>query len=159
MILCQQLMWPHLRDTHPGWFERTLAWAGLHGVGVNQLLEVPLSAETSAVAAGLRRFTEFGADPCDWIPYWQLETGGACVPSAEVKMTVYRRADGALLCMVANLTGQPQTASLDLLGSDLLRPKPGAGCVALDTGTSVPVTQGRVMLELPAYGHRQLRVE
>jgi hypothetical protein len=61
--------------------------------------------------------------------------------------------------MVANLTGQPQTASLDLLGSDLLRPKPGAGCVALDTGTSVPVTQGRVMLELPAYGHRLLRVE
>jgi hypothetical protein len=158
MVLCLQNMWPHLRDLKPYWYRRGSAWADLHRVGINVLLENPICPEGHDVLARNRRLAEFGADRCEWIPYWEAEGLVAGEPKA-LKVSVHRRSDGAMVCAIANPTAQEVSGYVDFSRSAKLSVKTGATCQELVSGQPVRMEGSKVYVTLSAYEHRLVRIE
>jgi hypothetical protein len=150
MVLCIQNMWPHLRAVKPFWFPRSLAWANLHRIGINVLIETPMAQEGLVVLAQNRALAEFGADQTEWIPYWRPDPPVRCEPADDLKASVYRRQDGALACTVANLAGRETKGRLIVPA--------GAKCTELVGGRAFPVEDNQVTLTLPAYEGLLLKI-
>lgn len=150
LVLCIQNMWPHLRHGPTGWFPRALAWANLYRIGINVLMEDPMAAQGIEVMAQNRARAEFGADTAQWIPYWQENLPVQSEPS-ELKTSIYRRDDGAMVCAVTNMSGSAVKGTLTL--------PPGMKCSVLVGGEIIPVNGDKVVLELPAFEGRMLKIE
>ena len=150
MVLCIQNMWPHLRHSPPGWFPRSLAWANLYRIGINVLLEDPMASEAIEVMDQNRALAEFGADTAQWMPYWQENLPLQSEP-AELKTSVYQREDGAMVCAVTNTSGSAIKGSLTL--------PPGMKCSELVGGEPIPLNGDKVVLDLPAFEGRMLKIE
>lgn len=149
VVLCQQLMWPGGRS-RPNWFERTFAWSALHGVGINVLLENPMCEQSRKVLEFNHLLGEFGADRCDWIPYWQTNSLPHIEPS-DFNVSIYRRPDGAQVCIVANQSSTEKSGTLQL--------RPDAQCADFLTRVAVPQSGGKLPLTLPGYGCRVIKME
>ena len=150
MVLCIQNMWPHFRHSPTGWFPRSLAWANLYRIGINVLIEDPMAAEGIEVMAQNRALAEFGADAAQWIPYWQENLPVHCEPS-ELKTSIYRRKDGAMVCAVTNTSGSAVKGSLTVPA--------GMKCSELVGGEPVQVIGDKVILQIPAFEGRMLKME
>ena len=150
MVLCIQNMWPHLRGVKPFWFPRALAWANLYRVRINVLIEDPMAAEGVAVLDQNRALAEFGADQAEWIPYWQSDSPVRCEPS-DLKASVYRRKDGAMVCAVANLSAQAVKGRLIVPA--------GMKCTELVGGKATPMEDGKAILDIAAYEGQMLKIE
>ena len=158
MVLCIQNMHPHLRSVRPHWFPRSLAWALLHRVDINVLLESPMADEGRAVMAVNRMLAEFDADEAEWIPYWETKGIVACSPG-DLVVSVYRRDDGAMVCVIANLSGREVSGWVDFTGSAELRPKPSAQIIDWPDGERLRTEDGKLHTTVPAYECRIVRVE
>jgi hypothetical protein len=143
-------MWPHLRGVKPFWFPRALAWANLYRVRINVLIEDPMAAEGVAVLDQNRALAEFGADQAEWIPYWQSDSPVRCEPS-DLKASVYRRKDGAMVCAVANLSAQAVKGRLIVPA--------GMKCTELVGGKATPMEDGKAILDIAAYEGQMLKIE
>jgi len=158
MVLCIQNMWPHLRHVRPHWFRRSLAWALLHRVNLNVLLEAPMAEEGRFVLATNRFLAEFGADRADWIPYWETEKAIARDPK-DIAVGIYRRADGAMVCVIANLSGRETVGAVDFSGDHRLRVESDAKAREWPNGKTIPMQNGKLRLTIPAYECRLVRIE
>ena len=158
MVLCIQNMHPHLRSVRPHWFRRSLAWALLHRVDINVLLESPMAEEGRAVMAVNRMLAEFGADEAEWIPYWETKGMVARDPE-DIAMSVYRRDDGAMVCVVANLAGREVAGWVSFSEGGKLRIKPEARITDWPGGERLKAKDGKLHIEVPAYECRVVRVE
>lgn len=109
-----------------------------------------MAAEGIEVMAQNRALSEFGADAAQWMPYWQENLPVQSEPS-ELKTSIYRREDGAMVCAVANTSGSAVKGTLTL--------PPGMKCSELVGGEIIPVNGDKVVLELPAFEGRMLKIE
>jgi hypothetical protein len=149
VVLCQQLMWPGGRN-RPNWFEPTFAWSALHGVGINVLFEKPISEHSRKVMEFNRLLGEFGADRCEWIPYWQTDRLPRIEPS-DFKVSLYRRPDGAAVCIIANQTGLEKSGTLDVSRD--------VRCADFLTRAALPQADGKLPLTLPGYGCQVIQID
>lgn len=150
MVLCIQNMWPHVRHSPPGWFPRARAWTSLYRIGINVLIEEIMASEGIEMMDQNRALAEFGADAAQWMPYWQENLPVQSEP-AELKTSIYKREDGAMVCAVANTSG---SAIKGVLTIPL-----GMKCSELVGGKPVPVDGDKVVLELPPFEGRMLKIE
>jgi hypothetical protein len=151
VVLCLQNMWPHLRGNVPNWFGAAEAWGDLYNVSLNTLLENPMAPEGTQVMLRNRRLADFGADKAQWIPYWEVSGQKLAKLSPNgLLMSVWRRADGAMVCAIANDSTQPVEATVDFGESTRLAPVAGAKASELITGRPLPFEDGRLSVSLPA---------
>lgn len=146
-VLCQQLMWPHLRGTRTGWYAASSAWGDVNRVGLNMLLEEPMAAEALTQVKTLRLLKAFDADRCVWLPWWDARPGERS-SDARIQVSVFRRPDGAFLAAAANLSLAPVRATVAVAGLA----GPGAplprGLRNAETGAAIAVeASGNVTLE------------
>ncbi|MBI3923644.1 MAG: hypothetical protein HY318_19650 [Armatimonadetes bacterium] len=158
MVLCFQNAWPHLRGVKPYWYKRGAAWADLHGVAINVLLESPMCPEGVEEMTKHRLLAEFGADRCEWIPCWETEKLVKCEPKG-LKVSLYRRKDGAMVCAIANPSANQVSGFVDFTASEKLHIPDGAKSTELLSGKAVRLEAGKVYLDIPAFEHLLLRVE
>ncbi len=122
----------------PGWsYDDALAITLLHDVMVR-----PCGfASVPRIAPVWRVLDAFGTADAEWMPYWE---NPVAVSPANVKASVYRKANG-LLMVVSNLSPTtPASAEVAL---------PGGASHARDelAGRDVPVVDGRVRMEIPPF--------
>ena len=98
--------------------------------------EWPLTFPSDNEAKKYQKFAEFGADRCEWIPYWDIDQKGL-VSTPDLLMSTYRRADGAMLCIVANITDKEVSGQIDFSAAPRLKLKPGEKCFGTDDGPAV----------------------
>ncbi|MFH1614098.1 MAG: glycoside hydrolase domain-containing protein [Planctomycetota bacterium] len=158
VVLCIQNMWPHLRSLRPYWYERAAAWTAIHRVGINVLLETPMAKEGLDVLRKLNLLTEFGIDKCEWIPYWHIDKMLTIKPD-ELKMSVYRRSDGAMVCALANMSDKPVEGVIDFSRSPELTLKPGAACKDFVDQAAVKINGTKMYVDLGPYAGKLARIE
>lgn len=147
MVLCQQLMWPHLRGTRAGWYAASSAWGDVNRVSLNMLLEEPMAAEALAQVKTLRLLKAFNADSCVWSPWWEARPGERS-SDERVQVSVFRRPDGAFLAAAANLSPATLRASVAVAGLAGPGAPPPRGLRNAETGAAIVLeASGKVTLE------------
>ena len=158
MVLCIQNMWPHLRSIKPYWYPRASAWADLHGIDINVLLECPMADVGLVQMAKNRRLAELGVDRCEWLPYWRPDNLAVC-RHPDLRVSAYRRRDGAMILALANIGKAPLVATLDFSRSEGLRVPDGASASCLLTGRELALEGQRLRVRLDAYAGSLVVVE
>jgi len=158
MELCIQNMWPHLRSIRPSWFERASAWADLHRITINVLLENPMANEGLKELDKNSKFAEFGVDKAEWIPYWEIDKRNIC-SSDNIKMSIHRRDDGAMLCVVANISGEDISGVINFSAWEKITPPKDVVCKEIFTGKEVKMEGNKVYVNIPAYERIILKIE
>ncbi len=116
------------------------------GLAISLLHDTELPWSFEAMAPIWDLWDRFGVDQCEFLPYWQAERWLASAP-AGVKVSAYRRADGHLLVVAANLTER------EVSGAIRLRQPLRSAKEAL-AGRAMPVTDGAVTDQFPPWRAR-----
>jgi len=90
-----------------------------------------------------RLFGDFGAHLCEWIPYWQSDRV-PCTEPSDFKVSLYRRPDGAQVCIIANSSGAEKSGALEVSRD--------ARCSDFLTRAALLHANGKLPLTLPGYG-------
>lgn len=152
-------MWPTLRKGSPDkWYEHAATFSDLHRIKLPILGEWPVTPPSDNEAKKIAKFAAFGADDCEWIPYWDINPAGL-VSTPDLLMSVYRRADGAMLCIVGNISGKDVRGSINFAAAPKLKPKPGAACTDLITGQPFEMVGAKVNVSLPPNERVVLKIE
>ncbi len=122
----------------------------LNGFGISVLLENPMSKPSRNVMELNRLFGDFGADRCEWIPYWQSDRV-PCIEPSDFKVSLYRRPDGARVCIIANSSGAEKSGALEVSRD--------AQCSDFLTRAALPHANGKLPLTLPGYGSQVIQID
>lgn len=150
-------MWPHLRNFRPKWFSRSSAWSDLHGMPMNVLIESPIGLcyEGKEILKKYKKLSDFGADSCQWIPYWK-SSDYLTTSSDDLLTSVYKRDDGAMICIIVNNSNKSNSGWVDF---EKLGLKTNAVFSELMTGRKIQSNGTKVFVEIQAYEGNWIKIQ
>ena len=152
-------MWPTLRaGSPPKWYEHVTSLTDLFRLKLPVLREWPVTPPSENESRKYQKFIAFGVDDCEWIPFWDIAPGDVVI-SPDLKMSVYRRRDGAMLCVVSNINDRLVDGRVQFKSDGPLAVKNQMGCHDLMTGEAIPFDQNSVSLSLPPFEHRLIVID
>ncbi len=146
----------HKSKNYPNWEPGIFALAEIHdNILVSGIENGYFPIVVRRAYRDLNVRTEFGASFSQWWPYWKTSSEIVC--NHNLKISAWKRNDGALLAIIANLTDKDISDTLTF-ASDRLKPKMGLNIYDAVQDKKLGVFDGRISVAVPSYDYRILRV-
>jgi hypothetical protein len=126
---------------------------------MNALAESPMGFcdEANDIFKKLNLLADFGADKCEWIPFW--DAAKYVNTSENILTSIYKRQDGAMICAIVNNCNSTNVGWIDFGKNKDICLKPGATCNELVSGKPVDRKGNRISISLPPYAGTMVKIE
>ncbi len=149
----------HMSKNYPNWEPGILALAQIHDnilvTGVENSGYFPPIVQR--VYRDLNVRTEFDASHSRWYPYWKVDR--EIRKQTSLKISLWKRNDGAVLAVVSNLTDKKINDIISFPEGSSIKPKSGLRIYDAVQDKAIGVFDGKtITISVPAFDYRIIRI-